>query len=200
MRTHVLRNGSLPCPSRVLVIPKAMLCCLIFGLPFLAGQVSDCAIAKSPVGEMRTWKDQTGAFQVEATLLDVHNGRITLRKKDGRLVRPPISLLSDADQEFVSKWEEAREAGNIFAGGVMPKPTEEDGDDDTGPVAASGKRLPSWRPGTEPVEVQSGRILVLQSMGRPALKDPDPAAVVHSKKDAGTLSLTAMKGSQGRPL
>ena len=52
-------------------------------------------------------------------MLDVKAGRVKLRKTDGRVVYPAFSLLSQADQDYVSKWEEAQQQGNIFAGGLM---------------------------------------------------------------------------------
>jgi HEAT repeat protein len=51
----------------------------------------------------RTWTDSTGEFKIEATLLGLKDGQVTLERTDGRVVALPLERLSKADQEFVKK-------------------------------------------------------------------------------------------------
>jgi hypothetical protein len=51
----------------------------------------------------RTWSDESGKFSIEAGLVSVHNGEITLKRADGKVVHLPIDKLSKADQAFLAK-------------------------------------------------------------------------------------------------
>ena len=96
-----------------------------------------------------------------------------MRKADGRVVSPPLSLLCKEDQAFVSKWEESQQ-DNIFAGGVME---DDDSSSEKGsPAAAQGDRqlaggLPVWSVGSEPLVLPPGNELVLQTMTRTAIDE-----------------------------
>jgi hypothetical protein len=52
---------------------------------------------------LRTWSDATGKFRIEAELVDVQDGTVNLKQKNGELVSVQLAKLSKADQEFVSK-------------------------------------------------------------------------------------------------
>ena len=49
----------------------------------------------------RTWTDTSGSFSVEAELVDILDGKVRLKKKDGRDITVPLAKLSEADQQFV---------------------------------------------------------------------------------------------------
>jgi hypothetical protein len=51
--------------------------------------------------EFRTWKDSSGAFQIEAQLVEAKEGAVKLRRKDGKIVSVPLEKLSDADRKFL---------------------------------------------------------------------------------------------------
>jgi hypothetical protein len=51
---------------------------------------------------MRTWNDATGAFSVEAQLAGVENGKVMLKKADGKIVGVPLDRLSQEDREFLA--------------------------------------------------------------------------------------------------
>jgi len=51
--------------------------------------------------DLRTWKDQTGNFQVDAKLVEFTNGQAVLEKTNGTVVRVPIEKLSQSDQDFI---------------------------------------------------------------------------------------------------
>ena len=50
----------------------------------------------------REWVDHTGQHKVEAQFVEVQQGKVVLRKADGRQVSLPLSKLSAADQDFVA--------------------------------------------------------------------------------------------------
>jgi hypothetical protein len=52
---------------------------------------------------LRTWSDATGAFQVEAELVKVADGKVELKKRDGQTLTVPIDRLSQGDQAFLAK-------------------------------------------------------------------------------------------------
>jgi thiol-disulfide isomerase/thioredoxin len=52
------------------------------------------------VAEMRTWTSADGKFKVEAELLSVQDGQVSLRKADGTEIIVPLTKLSDADRQF----------------------------------------------------------------------------------------------------
>jgi thiol-disulfide isomerase/thioredoxin len=57
------------------------------------------------VAAARTWTDSSGKFRVEAELVRLDSGKVTLRKTDGKLVTLPMEKLSAADQQFVRQQE-----------------------------------------------------------------------------------------------
>src|SRR4051794_18610377 len=52
------------------------------------------------VAEMRTWTSADGKFKVEAELLAVQEGQVSLRVADGTEINVPLTKLSDADRQF----------------------------------------------------------------------------------------------------
>ncbi len=52
--------------------------------------------------KVRTWRDVTGRLSVEAELVEVKDGRVTLKRTaDGKLATIPLERLSWADQQFL---------------------------------------------------------------------------------------------------
>lgn len=81
----------------------------------------------------RTWSDQTGRFQVSASLAFADRQEVRLRKADGKEVTVPLAKLSTADQRFIEGFLAAETAlmdqafgkddtDNPFAGGSVPSP------------------------------------------------------------------------------
>jgi hypothetical protein len=62
----------------------------------------------------RTWTDNTGKFSIEATLEDVKDGQVTLKRTDGRKVTLPSERLSQADQDFLKDLQKAAAETNPF--------------------------------------------------------------------------------------
>ena len=52
--------------------------------------------------ELRTWKDATGKFQVQARLVDRVGDQVRLETSQGRVISVPVDKLSEADQQFLA--------------------------------------------------------------------------------------------------
>jgi hypothetical protein len=57
----------------------------------------------SAPAQLRTWKDATGDFSVEAELVRAGAGIVNLRKADGSTIKVPMEKLSDEDQQYIRK-------------------------------------------------------------------------------------------------
>jgi len=53
--------------------------------------------------EVRKWTDGTGKYSVQAELVDVKDGKVHLRRADGRVVAVPLEKLGAADQEYIKQ-------------------------------------------------------------------------------------------------
>ncbi|KAA5542077.1 hypothetical protein FYK55_14805 [Roseiconus nitratireducens] len=74
--------------------------------------------ASEPSGaQSRMWSDQSGRFQIEASLVSQTATTVRLRKADGRVVDVPVDKLSLKDQEYLATVDTAEE--NPFAGGTF---------------------------------------------------------------------------------
>ena len=51
----------------------------------------------------RTWKSSNGKYSVEAELIGFEDGKVKLKKANGKVVKVPLESLSDADQKFVKE-------------------------------------------------------------------------------------------------
>lgn len=168
------------------------LACLSLVLFFFSCQIPSRSQDASV--EFRTWRDATGKFEVVAQLVEIRDGRVKLRKSDGRVITPPLSLLSAEDQKFISKWEVGRDDGNIFAGGVMEAPADaEDANASVAPSKMPTHRLPNWRSGSPPLDFPEGRKLIVQQMKRPTLSEPDPPPVFETADDEAIISIPKLK-------
>lgn len=50
----------------------------------------------------RKWTDKTGRFSVEAEFVELRDGKVALKKTDGKIIRVPIERLCDEDRGFVT--------------------------------------------------------------------------------------------------
>ena len=53
--------------------------------------------------EFRSWTDSTGRFKLEAKLVSLDEGKVTLVKKDGKKMMIDLKKLSQKDQEYVAE-------------------------------------------------------------------------------------------------
>ncbi|MDG2220352.1 MAG: SHD1 domain-containing protein [Rubripirellula sp.] len=59
----------------------------------------------TPAGEKtRTWSDTTGRFKIDAVFVELVDGKVRLRRADGRMIAPlPLDKLSEADQLYIEQ-------------------------------------------------------------------------------------------------
>jgi SLA1 homology domain 1, SHD1 len=60
-------------------------------------------VASHVAAEVRTWKDRTGSYSVEAEFVSLADGKVTLKRANGALAVVPLEKLSDVDRQFVEK-------------------------------------------------------------------------------------------------
>ncbi len=59
--------------------------------------------APTIAGEWRVWKDDTGKFEIEATLVEVDDQGVLLKKRDGTTIKVPLGRLSASDRQSLGK-------------------------------------------------------------------------------------------------
>ena len=64
---------------------------------------SDAESILENVEELRQWSDRSGKFRVEAKLVSVENGQVTLERSDGKQAKLPVSRLSIFDQDYLKE-------------------------------------------------------------------------------------------------
>ncbi len=90
-------------------------------------------------GKIRTWKDATGGFSVEAEFVDFADGKVRLKKSDGDVISVGLDQLSEADQEYVrslSGTAGEKEGETVAKSALAGAPVELKNDDGT----AAGKK------------------------------------------------------------
>jgi hypothetical protein len=60
-----------------------------------------------PAVALRTWSDSTGTFKIEATYLGLSDGKVQLKRQDGREISVPLDRLSPQDQQYVQQAQQA---------------------------------------------------------------------------------------------
>jgi hypothetical protein len=60
----------------------------------------------------RTWTDATGAFSVDAAFAGVEDGKVKLKRADGKIVAVPLDRLSQEDQDFIAQQGKTAAASN----------------------------------------------------------------------------------------
>lgn len=68
--------------------------------------------ASPPENAIRTWTDNTGKFTIRASLLEIGDKTVKLRRQDGSVISVPRNRLSEGDQEFIDR--QPGSAGNPF--------------------------------------------------------------------------------------
>jgi hypothetical protein len=66
-----------------------------------AGEKGQSPTAADKHSVLRVWTDRTGRYQVQAKYVELEEGKVTLEKPDGTVIRVPIASLSEADQRFI---------------------------------------------------------------------------------------------------
>lgn len=65
------------------------------------------AVEDAPQFERRTWRDSAGKFEIRAAFVKVEQGKVTLRREDGRELNVPVEKLSEADRRYVNLHQSA---------------------------------------------------------------------------------------------
>jgi hypothetical protein len=98
----------------------------------LAAVIVCLAFSADVQAESRTWKDATGAFSLEAELVEVSDGKVKLKKESGEILEVAISRLSSGDQQYL-KSHQSNSSGaspaNISISKLTGKPEELTNDD-----------------------------------------------------------------------
>src|SRR4051794_39205688 len=80
-------------------------------LPFASGRrvaVLACGLVlvllvAAQADEMRTWKDGSGKFAIQAKLVKTEGGKVTLEQEDGEEIEIEVKKLSAADQKYLAE-------------------------------------------------------------------------------------------------
>ncbi|MCR4414463.1 MAG: SHD1 domain-containing protein, partial [Thermoguttaceae bacterium] len=59
--------------------------------------------SKAGPARTRTWRDSSGVFEVQAALVRCEGDKVTLRRKDGKLIQVPLDKLSAQDRAYIEK-------------------------------------------------------------------------------------------------
>lgn len=98
----------------------------------------------------RTWKDASGAFELQASFVAVADKSVQLRKADGTLISVTLDRLSAADQQWVTQRQAQIRRLNTEGIGGKQKPVQVAADeDDAEPtaLAANDAQSPARKPG-----------------------------------------------------
>jgi hypothetical protein len=70
---------------------------------YVAPSTSARAVDLTSNSPVRRWSDATGKYHVNAELIGVENGKVQLKKSDGKVITIPLAKLSAQDQEALKK-------------------------------------------------------------------------------------------------
>ncbi len=62
-----------------------------------------CFTITAYAAEQRVWTDQKGRYQILATLVEVRDGMVHLKRDDGTIMKMPLNELSHSDQEYAQR-------------------------------------------------------------------------------------------------
>jgi len=130
----------------------------------------------------RTWTDSTGKFKIDATFVELKDGKVKLTKDDGSEVSIPLEKLSGPDQEIANLMAE---------GGLKPS-----NDDDANPFQSTGKSSPSLT-GEVEGNPADARKIIFEAPENWNVK-PDPSATQGPKLAAKSIALPKRKPAKGQ--
>jgi len=132
----VLRSG------RFVTVALMFAVLLLGGLLPTSVPFSGLAMAQGVELPQRTWADSTSKFEIEASLVAFKDGKVSLKKSDGRIVVLPLERLSQVDQAVAQAMSQllTSQDDNPFAGGT-PTNQPDTNVDRAAPVAADESKL-----------------------------------------------------------
>jgi hypothetical protein len=89
--------------------------CTCLAIPQLGAQTPP---AIAPASSLRIWQDASGQFTVAAQFLGLKDGKVELRKADGKVISIALEKLAAADQGIAKSM--AGDSGNPFESYVVP--------------------------------------------------------------------------------
>lgn len=107
----------------------------------IVGVVAAAAAFASVEAFGRKWVDATGRFSVEAELVKMIGGEVTLRRPDGRELTVPLEKLSPADQQYVRHYRRKPQATERATESPAALGQDPDESDDPGEKPARRARL-----------------------------------------------------------
>ena len=76
----------------------------------IAAPLAVVILAWGSVGWARNWTSADGKFRIEADMVRLADGKVSLKRSDGRVVDVPLTKLSREDQRFARKHAETLQA------------------------------------------------------------------------------------------
>jgi hypothetical protein len=63
--------------------------------------------------EMRTWTDNTGKYKIEAEFVEILDGKVRLKGKDGKIMSLPLAKVSSEDRAYLKEAQRQRREGAV---------------------------------------------------------------------------------------
>lgn len=148
-------------------------------------------VAQNGVAAPRLWKDASGKFQIEASLVDQTATTVRLRAANGREVSVPRERLSAADQEYLKSL--AAPIDNPFAA-VMPQPKQNGASptDGSQPTPGTLRAVPESSVVSASLALpDTGRVVDLTKIDSEDPFTPDPSAEANSPP-SGTVAISSV--------
>ena len=101
---------------------KKVIACLLLVALFVGSELQAQNAAKS---QLRTWKDSTGQFSIQATYVRVNGDQVVLQRTDKKEISLPLAKLSAADQQYVKARQTLQEFGRVVFKGIQDLNTAE---------------------------------------------------------------------------
>ena len=79
------------------------------------------AIGDFALAAERTWSDKSGKFSVKAEFVSASDGKVWLKKSDGKVIAVPVDRLSAADQAFIKSAGDPSGSGGESEGAASDK-------------------------------------------------------------------------------
>ncbi len=83
----------------------------VLGMHVLVLSASAAGLGAEPAArQLRQWTDATGKHSIQAEFVELKDGKVRLRKEDGKEVTIPLEKLSEADRKFVEQQSNGKPA------------------------------------------------------------------------------------------
>jgi beta-lactamase regulating signal transducer with metallopeptidase domain len=86
---------------------------------------SDAEIGE--VAKTRTWNDATGDFSLEGEFVELKDGKVVIKKTDGKVISIALDKLSKEDQEFAAKQSDVKKPDSSLGGDAAKELSRDDG-------------------------------------------------------------------------